>query len=52
MIRVVTLRRLGKCLGAEKIFLKAGRMVLYFVQNEKSAYFESKAFGSASHTLP
>ena len=45
LIRVVTLRRLGKCLGAEKIFLKAGRMVLYFVQNEKSAYFESKAFG-------
>ncbi len=44
LIRVVTLRRLGKCLGAEKIFLKAGRMVLYFVQNEKSAYFESKAF--------
>lgn len=45
LIRVVTLRRLGKCLGAEKIFLKAGRMVFYFVQNEKSAYFESKAFG-------
>lgn len=45
LIRVVALRRLGKCLGAEKIFLKAGRMVLYFVQNEKSAYFESKAFG-------
>ena len=45
LIRVVTLRRLGKSLGAEKIFLKAGRMVLYFVQNEKSAYFESKAFG-------
>lgn len=45
LIRVVVLRRLGKCLGAEKIFLKAGRMVLYFVQNEKSAYFESKAFG-------
>ena len=42
LIRVVTLRRLGKCLGAEKIFLKAGRMVLYFVQNEKSAYFNSK----------
>ena len=45
LIRVVALRRLCKCLGAEKIFLKAGRMVLYFVQNEKSAYFESKAFG-------
>lgn len=45
LIRVVTLRRLGKCLGAEKIFLKAGRMTLYFVQNENSAYYRSKAFG-------
>ncbi|MCD8318594.1 MAG: transcription-repair coupling factor [Paraprevotella sp.] len=45
LIRVVTLRRLGKQLGAEKIFLKAGRMVLYFVQNDQSAYFQSKAFG-------
>ncbi len=45
LIRVVTLRRLGKQLGAEKIFLKGGRMVFYFVQNEKSAYFRSRAFG-------
>ena len=45
LIRVVTLRRLGKHLGAEKIFLKGGRMVLYFVQNDESAYFQSKAFG-------
>ena len=45
LIRVVTLRRLGKHLGAEKIFLKAGRMVLYFVQNDQSAYFQSRAFG-------
>ena len=45
LIRVVTLRRLGKQLGAEKIFLKAGRMVLYFVQNDQSAYFQSRAFG-------
>ncbi len=45
LIRVVVLRRLGKCLGAEKIFLKAGRMTLCFVQNAKSAYFGSKAFG-------
>ncbi len=45
LIRVVTLRCLGKHLGAEKIFLKAGRMVLYFVQNDQSAYFQSRAFG-------
>lgn len=45
LIRVVTLRRLGKSLGAEKIFLKAGRMTLYFVQNENSAFYQSKSFG-------
>ncbi len=45
LVRVVTLRRLGKHLGAEKIFLKAGYMSLYFVQNENSAYYDSKAFG-------
>ena len=45
LIRVVALRRLGKQIGAEKIFLKAGRMVLYFVQNDQSAYFQSRAFG-------
>lgn len=45
LIRVVALRRLGKHLGAEKIFLKAGRMSLYFVKEEDSPYFQSKAFG-------
>lgn len=45
LIRVVILRRLGKYLGAEKIFLKAGRMTLYFVQNPESAYYQSGAFG-------
>lgn len=45
LIRVVMLRRLGKCLGAEKIFLKAGRMTLYFVQNPNSAFYQSRSFG-------
>lgn len=45
LIRVVLLRHLGKCLGAERIILKAGRMTLYFVQNPSSAYYQSKAFG-------
>ena len=45
LIRVVALRRLGKQLGAEKIVLKAGRMVMYFISNEASAYYKSKAFG-------
>lgn len=45
LIRVVELRRLGKELGAEKIFLKAGRMVMYFIQNPDSAYYNSRSFG-------
>lgn len=45
LIRVVALRRLGKQLGVEKIFLKAGRMTLYFVHNPDSPFYQSKAFG-------
>ncbi|MCM1107692.1 MAG: transcription-repair coupling factor [Clostridium sp.] len=45
LIRVVTLRRLGKYLGAEKIFLKAGRMTLYFVNKSDSPFYQSRAFG-------
>lgn len=45
LIRIVSLRRLGKRLGIEKIFLKAGRMTLFFVSNPDSPYFQSDAFG-------
>lgn len=45
LIRVVALRRLAKRLGIEKIFLKAGRMSLFFVSNPESPYFQSEAFG-------
>ena len=45
LIRVVALRRLGKQLGAERIFLKGGNMTLFFVQNPDSAYYKSRAFG-------
>ena len=44
-MRIVSLRRLGKRLGAEKIFLKAGRMTLFFVSNPDSPYYQSQAFG-------
>jgi len=44
LIRVVALRRLGKHLGAERVMLKSGRMRLYFVANEGSAFYQSKAF--------
>ena len=45
LIRVVTLRRLAKLLGMEKVTLKQGKMNLYFISDEKSNYFESDTFG-------
>ena len=45
LIRIVPLRRLAKRLGAEKVFLKGGRMVLYFVSNLDSPYYQSQSFG-------
>ncbi len=45
LIRVVSLRRLGKYFGAERIVLKSGRMRLYFVSNPDSAFYQSRAFG-------
>ena len=46
LIRLVTLRRMGRELGIEKIYLKAGRMSLFFVANPDSPYYESEAFGA------
>ena len=45
LLRIVPLRRLAKRLGAEKIFLKAGRMTLFFISNPDSPYYQSAAFG-------
>lgn len=44
LMRIVRLRRLAKKLGTEKVFLKAGRMSLYFVSNPESPYYQSAAF--------
>ena len=44
LLNVVPLRRLGKQLGCEKIMLKQGRMLLYFVQNPESLYYQSDTF--------
>ena len=46
LIRLVTLRRMGRELGVEKIYLKADRMSLFFVSNPDSPYYESEAFGA------
>ena len=46
LIRLVTLRHMGRELGVEKIYLKADRMSLFFVSNPDSPYYESEAFGA------
>ncbi len=45
LIRIVSLRRLGRELGFEKINLKQGKMYLYFINDERSPYFQSEPFG-------
>jgi transcription-repair coupling factor (superfamily II helicase) len=45
LLNVVSLRRIGKSLGCEKIMLKQGRMFLYFVSNARSPFYQSEAFG-------
>ncbi len=45
LLQVVSLRRLGKSLGCEKIILRKGLMNMQFVANPDSAYYKSKSFG-------
>ena len=44
LLQVVPLRRFGRQLGCEKIMLKQGQMIMNFVSNAMSAYYQSKAF--------
>ena len=45
LLRIVPLRRIAVRLGAEKVFLKGGRMTLFLVSNPDSPYYQSRAFG-------
>ena len=45
LLRIVPLRRIAARLGAEKVFLKGGRMTLYLVSNAESPYYQSQSFG-------
>ncbi len=45
LLRIVSLRRLAAGLGTEKIFLKGGRMTLFFVSNPHSPFYQSDTFG-------
>ena len=44
LMQVVSLRRLGRRLGCEKVFLRQGLLNLQFVSNPDSAYYKSQAF--------
>ena len=46
LINIVRLRRDAMDLGFEKIILKNGNMLAYFVSNQKSSYYNSRRFGS------
>lgn len=46
LINIVRLRRYAIELGFEKIILKNGNMLAYFVSNQKSSYYNSRRFGS------
>ena len=46
LMRVVTLRRIGRRIGCEKIMLKKGKMTLCLVKDNESPYYRSEAFDS------
>lgn len=44
LIRTITMRRMAKGFGIEKIVLKQGKMVLYFVANQENPFYRSANF--------
>ena len=44
LIRIVSLKRMARKLGIEKVVLKTGKMSLYLVSNPESNYYQSTAF--------
>ena len=51
LMQVVPLRRLGRMLGCEKIFLKQGFMQMQFVSNTDSPFYRSTAFSKVLHFI-
>lgn len=45
LLHIVPLRRIAARLGVERVFLKAGRMSLFFISDPHSSYFQSEMFG-------
>jgi len=44
LIDTIRLRWLGMDIGLERVVLKNGKMVGYFIQNKNSAYYQSEPF--------
>lgn len=51
LILIVPLRSTAKQLGIEKLYLKQGKMFLYFVDASNQAYYNSAAFGRVINYL-
>ena len=51
LMQVVPLRRMGRMLGCEKIFLKQGFMQMQFVSNTDSPFYRSTAFSKVLHFI-
>ncbi len=52
LIRVVMLRRKAQDLGIEKIYLKGGKMTLFFVSSDNDRFYSSEMFGRILAYLP
>ncbi len=44
LLRIVPLKRIAPRLGIEKIFLKGGKMTLFFINNPESQFYQSEMF--------
>lgn len=51
LIRMVTLRRKAQALGIEKIYLKGGRMNLFFVDADTAAFYQGNLFDAVMRCL-
>ncbi len=49
LIRTITLRRIAKEFGIEKLILKQGRMICYLVSNPESPFYSSEGFSKLIH---
>lgn len=45
LFEVVKLKRLAKRLAIEKLFIKRGKMIAYFITDKESDFFQGEAFG-------